>query len=61
MDETACKTYQVSFRVDVPEEIQKEEVENWLRFELGETASMNMDNPLASVDLEANSWSILVE
>jgi hypothetical protein len=37
-------TYQVSFEVEVPDGIPTDELETFLRFELGEIAQMKVEN-----------------
>ncbi len=44
----------VEFELDIPVEATKEEVEEWIRFNL-HTNSMRLDNPLSDHEMEA-SW-----
>lgn len=42
----------VEFEVQVPDEVTRSEVEEWLSFQLGGTSSMSIDNPLVDRDLD---------
>lgn len=50
-------TYQVRFDVEVPDDVPLEDLEAFLRFELGEAASMSVTNALADKDLQSLSVS----
>lgn len=47
------KTYTVRFEIEVPDGIPEEDLEAFLRFELGERASLSGDNALADKDLHS--------
>jgi hypothetical protein len=55
------RTHQVSFEIEVPDDIPSNELETFLRFELGEIASMKLENEtLRTSDIESftvrNVW-----
>jgi hypothetical protein len=47
--------FSVEFEIDVPVDATEEQVEEWLSFQLGETASIMCSNPLSSHDIEASN------
>lgn len=54
------KQWKVEFVANLPEDITKEQVEEYMRFELGERGSMTNENPLVGRDLEADFMSVNV-
>ncbi len=46
-------TYRVQFEVEIPGDPPVDDIEAFLRFELGEVASMSGDNALADRDLRS--------
>jgi hypothetical protein len=55
------KTVSVEFQVEIPVEATEEEIEEWVRFCLGEHGSMCGDNPLSCHDLQAEWGSVMVD
>jgi hypothetical protein len=44
--------YRVDFEIDLPVSATEEQVEEWVRFCIGDTSSMMCDNPLSLHDME---------
>lgn len=55
------KTYKVYFSVTIPEDVSQKNVREWLEFELGANGKMSQKNPLCGIDLEANSFSVIID
>lgn len=51
--------YTVNFKVTVTEE-NTEKVKDWIRFQVGETGSLSLDNPLVDIDLKATFGTVCV-
>ena len=43
----------VEFEIELPDNLTEAEIEEWLRFVLGENGQMKVRNPLSSTRLEA--------
>ena len=52
------KVYDVRFTVAIPDEATENEILEWLRFALGDTCDMSIENPLVDTELEGKSISI---
>lgn len=48
----------VNFDVEIPEKIDPEDIEEWLRFQLNESGVMDGKNPLVDRELEAVGFSV---
>ena len=51
---------EVHFWVDVPEKATKKEIEEWIKFSIGLTESLSLENPMFDRDLEPNGESVEV-
>ena len=49
------KTYEVTFQIDIKEDVSQSQVEEWVEFEIGASGSMSMDNPLSLDSLDAHN------
>lgn len=52
------KTVKAEFSVLVPDEATNKEIEDWLKFHLGATGSLSLDNPMSEKDIEAVFGSV---
>ena len=52
------KVYDVRFTVAIPDEATENEILEWLRFALGDTCDMSLENPLVDTELDGKSISI---
>ncbi len=51
----------ITFKIEIPDGITKEQVEEWVRFELGDHPSISMKNPLSKSDIEPFGDSLTIE
>ena len=49
------KTVKCTFWVDVPFDVSKEDIEDWVKFELNQTAQIKLSNPLSDTEIEAKN------
>ncbi len=52
--------YEITFRVDVPEDVTSKDVEHWIKFNIGVMGGISDDNPLCDEDLEAKYHSVSI-
>ncbi|MDN0082444.1 hypothetical protein QU487_06705 [Crenobacter sp. SG2305] len=51
----------VTFDVLLPPEVSQDQAEEWLRFRLGATSSMSIENPMVDAGLEIKDSAIKVD
>ena len=49
------KTVKCTFWVDVPFDVSKEDIEDWVKFELNQTAQIKLSNPLSDTEIDAKN------
>jgi hypothetical protein len=52
------KIYDVRFTVAIPDEVRENEILAWLRFKLGDTYEISVNNPLENTELEGKSITV---
>ena len=49
------KAAKCTFWVDVPADSKKKDIEDWLKYELHQFGSLDMDNPMSDTEVEAKN------
>lgn len=52
------KYVEVSFTAKIPVQATREEVKEWIEFNLHSSGGMSLDNPLSNYDMEADWMSV---
>ena len=52
------KVFDVRFTVAIPDIATENEILEWLRFALGDTCDMSIENPLVDTELEGKSITV---
>ena len=51
-------TYTVTFEVTPPVDATSDQVEEWVKFQIGNMGGMSLENPLSDYDLESDNVSV---
>jgi hypothetical protein len=49
------KTIKCTFWIDVPNEVSKQDLEDWVKYELHQLGSLSFDNPMSGTEIEAKN------
>jgi len=55
------QTAKIEFEIEIPDDVNNDELYEWLRFVLGENGCLDGNNPLAKQALEAKRFTIYSE